>query len=135
MRFAKAWLVLALAASPALAGAINPASPVDWSKAETVTVNMVEYSFDPDHLIFHSGVAYHLHLENRGRELHEFTAASFFKSVQVRNPEVLAREGQEVVLQPGERKDVYFVAGKPGHYALSCADHDWQGMTGDILVQ
>ena len=46
----------------------------DWSKAETVTVVTTEYGFEPNRLTFRAGVPYRLHLENRGKELHEFTA-------------------------------------------------------------
>jgi len=41
----------------------------------------------------------------------------------------------EVVLQPNEQKDLYFVALRPGHYDMWCADHDWAGMIGDITVE
>lgn len=128
----RALLVLVLVA--AAAGAMG-APKIDRSKAETVTVTMVEYRFEPDRLVFRRGTAYRLHLDNRGRELHEFTAAAFFKAVQLGNPEILARQGQEVVLQAGEQKDVYFIPLRAGRYPLTCADHDWEGMIGDIIVQ
>jgi uncharacterized cupredoxin-like copper-binding protein len=123
-----------LAGGPACAGAMG-APKIDRSKAETVIVTMVEYRFEPDRFVFRRGIAYRLHLDNRGRELHEFTAPAFFKAVQLGNPEILSREGQEVVLQPGEQKDVYFVPLRAGRYPLTCADHDWEGMIGDIIVQ
>jgi plastocyanin len=40
-----------------------------------------------------------------------------------------------VVLQPKQQKDIFFVPRQPGRYALSCADHDWEGMVGDITVE
>jgi uncharacterized cupredoxin-like copper-binding protein len=81
------------------------------------------------------GVAYRLHVVNRGHELHELTAPDFFKTVEMRNPEALNREHTELVLQPGDQKDLYFVAKRPGRYDMRCADHDWAGMTGDIFVK
>ena len=39
-----------------------------------VTVDLVDYRFVPDHLVFRRGIAYRLHLENKGGEQHEFTA-------------------------------------------------------------
>ena len=107
----------------------------DWAKARLVTVVTVEYRFQPDHLVFRRGVAYRLHVVNRGHELHELTVPEFLKTVEMRNPEVLNREHTELVLQPGEQKDLYFVAKQPGRYDMRCADHDWAGMTGDILVK
>jgi uncharacterized cupredoxin-like copper-binding protein len=111
------------------------AEAADWTKARLVTVVTVEYRFQPDHLVFRRGVAYRLHVVNRGHELHELTAPDFFKTVELRDPEALNPEQTELVLQPGDRKDLYFVAKRPGHYDMRCADHDWAGMTGDITVK
>jgi uncharacterized cupredoxin-like copper-binding protein len=109
-------------------------TPVDWSKADRVDLAAVEYSFKPNHLTFRRGQPYRLHVENHGRELHELTAPEFFKAVELHNPEVLNQDRTELVLQPGDKKDLYFVAQRPGHYDMRCADHDWAGMTGDITV-
>jgi uncharacterized cupredoxin-like copper-binding protein len=111
------------------------AAGVDWSKARLVTLTTVEYVFEPNHLILRPETAYRLHVENHGRELHELTAPDFFKAVELRNPEALNREHTEIILQPNEQKDLYFVTPQPGHYNMWCADHDWAGMTGDITVE
>jgi uncharacterized cupredoxin-like copper-binding protein len=108
---------------------------VDWSKAQLVTITTVEYAFEPNHLILRRDIPYRLHVENHGRELHELTAPDFFKAVELRNPEALNPEHTEIVLQPNEQKDLYFVTLQPGHYNMWCADHDWAGMTGDIMVE
>jgi uncharacterized cupredoxin-like copper-binding protein len=121
---------LAIAAQPAAGD-----TPVDWSKAQRVDLVAVEYSFEPNHLTFRHDRPYRLHVENHGRELHELTAPDFFKAVQLRNPAVLNQDHTELVLQPGDKKDLYFVALQPGHYDMRCADHDWAGMTGDITVK
>jgi len=107
---------------------------VDWSKALLVTVIAVEYDFQPNHLRFQHGVPYRLHLENHGKELHELTAAEFFKSALIQDPDALARDGTDLVVQPGESKDLLFVPQKPGHFTFICADHDWADMIGDITV-
>lgn len=121
----------AICAAAAPAGAAG----VDWAKARLVAVTTVEYRFEPNHLVFRRGVPYRLHAVNRGHELHELTAPDFFKTAELGNPQVLNREHSELVLQPGEHKDLYFVARRRGHYDLRCADHDWAGMTGDITVE
>lgn len=113
------------------AGAAN----VDWSAAQIVRVELVDDRFVPDKLSFRRGVAYHLRLENTGTELHEFTAPEFFKAVSIRNPEALDAQQHEVVLQPKENRDVYFVPQQPGRYELTCSDHDWAGMIGDITIE
>jgi len=126
---ALAMLVAAAVATPAW-----PAD-VDWSKAETVTVDLVDYRFVPDHLVFHRGIPYRLHLENKGGEIHEFTAPEFLKSIEIRNPEVVGSYGAEIVMQRGDKKDLFFIARQPGTFKLKCADHDWAGMVGEIVVE
>jgi uncharacterized cupredoxin-like copper-binding protein len=111
-----------------------PGADIDWAKAEPVRVVATEYRFEPDHLRFRRGVPYRLHLDNTGAELHEFTAPAFFRTVTLLNPEALA-DGGDVVLQPKQQKDVFFVPRQPGRYPLACADHDWEGMVGDITVE
>jgi uncharacterized cupredoxin-like copper-binding protein len=111
------------------------AAKVDWIKAKQVTVVAVEYRFEPNHLVFHRGVAYRLTVANRGRELHELTAPAFFKAIELRSVAALNPERTEIVVQPGEQKDLYFIVSRTGHFAMWCADHDWAGMTGDITVK
>ncbi len=101
----------------------------------TIDVTMVDYKFVPDHLTLQHGVHYRLHLENHGKETHEFTAPVFFATAKIDNPNVLNREHTEIVMQPGDTKDVFLTPGKPGTYDLRCADHDWHGMVGGITVE
>lgn len=124
---AVALVVIALAA-PALAEA-------DWSRAQTVTVLTTDYHFSPEKLVFKRGAAYRLHLENRGRELHEFTAPAFFKAAEIRDASVLNADRTEIAVHPGEAKDLYFVPQRAGRFPLICSDHDWTGMTGKITVE
>jgi hypothetical protein len=56
-------LVLVLVAAP----------PLDWLRAQTAAAVATEYGFVPSRLTFQVGVPNRLHLENRGKELHEFT--------------------------------------------------------------
>ena len=115
--------------------ALAPAARADSSKAETVSLVGTEYGFTPNLLTFRVGSAYRLHVENRGKELHEFTAPAFLKTVEIANPEALNPEGTEIVVPPGEEKDLYFVPKQAGRFPFICADHDWAGMTGDIVVE
>jgi uncharacterized cupredoxin-like copper-binding protein len=98
-------------------------------------VVMVDYSFDPDHLTFEHDVHYQLHLENHGKETHEFTAPTFLATATIDNPDVLNSEHTEVLVQPGESKDLFLTPHRPGTYDLRCADHDWDGMVGGITVK
>ena len=118
----------------AIAGAA-PAVAAERSQARPVTVIASEYQFSPAKLTFKRGVAYRLHVENHGKELHEFHAPAFFKAVELGDPTVLNADKTEILIQPGEAKDLTFVPKQPGRYKLICADHDWAGMTGAITVK
>jgi uncharacterized cupredoxin-like copper-binding protein len=125
----------ALAAALAITAPAALAEPaVDWAKAQRVDLVEIEYAFQPNQLTFRRDQAYELHVENHGHELHELTAPDFFKAVELRDPGVLNQDRTELVLQPGDKKDLYFVPLQPGRYDMRCADHDWAGMTGDITV-
>ena len=76
----------------ALALLLAAATPLDCSQAQTVSVVATEYSFAPSRLTFRAGVPYRIHLENRGKELHEFTAPAFLKTVELGNPDALNAE-------------------------------------------
>jgi len=119
----------------ALSALVVAAAPADRSTAQLVTVIETDYRFDPSDLALRVSVHYRLHVENRGKELHELTAPAFFQAVELGNPEALNPDRTELVLQPGEQKDLYFVARQAGRYAFTCGDHDWAGMTGTIVVQ
>jgi uncharacterized cupredoxin-like copper-binding protein len=114
-----------------LAMALGATAPA----AETLNLVMVDYRFVPDHLTFRHDVHYRLHLENHGKETHEVTAPTFFATAKIDNPDALNREHSEIVMQPGETKDVFLTPGKPGTYDLRCSDHDWNGMVGGITVE
>lgn len=114
---------------------VDPAASRAAPTAVTLSVDLVDDKFVPDHLVLRHGVHYRLHLENHGKDTHEFTAPTFFASVTIDDPAALNREHTEVVLQPGESKDVFLTPQRPGTYDLICADHDWDGMTGGITVE
>lgn len=104
-------------------------------ETESLNLVMVDDRFVPDHITFKHDVHYRLHLENHGKDTHEFTAPTFFATAKIDNPEALNRERTEVVVQPGESKDIFLTPGKPGNYDLRCSDHDWDGMIGGIEVE
>jgi uncharacterized cupredoxin-like copper-binding protein len=126
-------LVLAILGLLILTASAAPAA--DWSQAQTVTVTTTEYQFSPKLLVFKHGVPYRLHVENRGSEMHEFTAPEFFKAAEIRDPAVLNPDKTEIEVAPGKSKDLEFVAVRAGRYKLRCSDHDWAGMIGEITVE
>ncbi len=131
MRIAAAAALALLIATASLPAAASG----DWTEAQSVVEVTTDYLFSPRHLRFRRGVAYRLQLENRGAEMHQFSAPEFFKSVELGNPEVLNRDRTEIVLRPGERKLLLFRAREAGRFRLICPDHDWTGMIADITVE
>jgi uncharacterized cupredoxin-like copper-binding protein len=123
--------VLTIAAGVLLVVVLTRSDPT----AAMINLTMVDYRFNPDHLTFRHDVRYRLHMENHGKETHEVTAPTFFATATIENPNVLNREHTEVVMQPGDVKDMYLTAHKPGTYDLRCSDHDWNGMVGGITVE
>ena len=113
------------------------AAPLAQSAPKPVRLNVVtvDYSFKPNHLTFRRGVRYQLHLQNKGKETHEFTAPVFFATAAIDNPDILDNRRSEVTLEPGETRDLFLTPRKPGKYDLRCADHDWNGMVGGITVK
>jgi uncharacterized cupredoxin-like copper-binding protein len=118
-----------------LAAVAHGQTGVDWSKAEPVNIVMIDDRFIPDRLNLRHGVAYELHMENHGKDLHEFTAPEFLADSIVRDTGLLSNGGKEVVVQPGWAIDLFLVPVAAGTFPLTCADHDWDGMTGEIVVE
>jgi uncharacterized cupredoxin-like copper-binding protein len=130
----------AVALATTLCGAVaqtsdRTAGEVNWASAQAVSVTMINYEFIPDRLTFHRGVPYRLHLENEGSEIHDFSAPEFFQAIDLKNPDVLGLYATRIVVRPHEAKDMYFIATRAGTYELTCADHDWAGMTARIIVE
>jgi uncharacterized cupredoxin-like copper-binding protein len=124
-----------ICAAAAMVLLATPASTADWKHAQTMIVLAVDYRFVPNDLVFQRGVAYRLHVENRGKELHEFHAPEFFRASRLRNPDVLNADKTEIDVPPGGATDLYLVPRRAGHYPLFCPDHDWAGMIGAITVR
>ena len=122
------FIVIALAAPDGAAAADTP-------PAQPVSVVTSDYHFSPDKLALKRGVAYRLHIENHGKEMHEFNAPAFFQSVELGDPQALNADRTEIAVRPGEARDLTFVPRQVGQYRLICPDHDWTGMIGEITVE
>jgi uncharacterized cupredoxin-like copper-binding protein len=117
-----------------LAASIGVVAARRYPRALDVNIEMRDDQFVPDRLTFQKDVRYRLHLQNRGKDTHEFTAPVFFASADIENPSVLNHERSEVVVQPGEAVDLTLTPRHAGNFDLRCADHDWDGMIGSISV-
>lgn len=98
----------------------------DWSKTESVTVELHDSSCQPENLDFSHDIAYHLHLENRSAKAQSFRSEGFFKAIAIKKLRPRWRTANTSSLTrldfaPGEQKDLHFVAVKVGIYDLYCA--------------
>jgi uncharacterized cupredoxin-like copper-binding protein len=130
----------AFAADP---GALEKALvSADWTKMETVTVTMNEYSFSPFIVPLKAGVPTKLVLRNEGKEHHYFVAERFFRTIATRkvqgsDGEVKAPSFTAVEVYAGKTMEWYIVPLERGAFDLLCtvkghADH---GMKGTIEVR
>lgn len=114
----------------------------DWSKAETVTVELSEFQFEPASLVFQQSVPYRLVLRNVGERTHTFISDGFFKTIAAQR---LASKDDERVnpylkgieIAPGAEKNLYFVPVGEGTYPVECSVflHATFGMEGQITIQ
>ena len=129
------WLLVSFPAWGAPGGAAPAGAPPHRSTTETVTVVMVDDRFEPDSVTFHAGQPVTLRLVNQGKEMHEFTAPEFLHEATVRDKGVLSNNGGDIVVQPKQTVQVRLMPNHAGQYKLICADHDWDGMVGEITVE
>ena len=134
-KFLRLCFAAAVLALPLAAHAQSKARTESKARAESVTVIMTDNQFRPDHITLRAGRAYRLRLENRGMDLHEFTAPKFWQAAVVRDRTMLVNGGTDVVIPAGKSVVISLIAPAKGHYGLSCADHDWDGMVGTIVVE
>ncbi len=114
----------------------------DWSRAETVTVTLSEFSFSPTSLTFAAGAPYRLLIRNIGNNEHLFVADGFFKGIaaqRLKTPDgdVEAPYLAAIAVAPGAEKALTFVAVTPGTYHLECSlpFHATFGMEGEIAIR
>lgn len=118
----------------------------DWSKMVTVEVELDEYGYTPENLVFKAGQPYKLVMTSVGEKKHYFTAPEFFKSIATRkvqsnkDGEIKAPYFTAFELMKGENEpqlDLYFVAVTKGEYPVYCTvdDHRDEGMEGVIIIE
>ena len=115
----------------------------DWSKMQTVSVVMEEYSYTPSDLQFKAGVPYKLQIQNKGTAKHYFTADTFFKAIATRkvqsnaDGEIKAPYFSALEVFPGRSLDLYFIPVNKGSYRLHCTitGHEAKGMHGLIVIE
>jgi uncharacterized cupredoxin-like copper-binding protein len=114
----------------------------DWSETETVTLELLEFQFQPAALVFREGVPTRLTLRNVGDRTHTFVSEGFFKAIAAQK--LVSADGEvgnpyleTIEVRSGEEKQLYFVSVTKGSYPLECSIllHDIFGMEGQITIE
>jgi len=130
-------LVLALAVGLLLGqGTVSPAQPV-----QVIKVSLVSFKFTPNLFTLHDGERVVLQLQNDDEKRAHGIASPYFSTVglTVRGDakQDVTRDGwKSVVLEPGRKAEVEFVAQGRGQWPFICPvfNHASQGQTGALVV-
>lgn len=116
----------------------------DWSRMESLTVQMLDYGYRPRELRMKAGQPYRLTLVNTGAVSHYFAAPEFFAAVAARKAEVpnVAEVKAPVftsfeVYPRGGTIDLYFVPLVKGRYRAHChiKDHLPLKIEAELIVE
>ena len=121
----------------ALAAGVSYAQPPEWSHAQSISVAMANFKFNPSTLTLQRGTPYLVHFTNTASGGHDFVAKEFFASATIAPEDRGKLKNGEVELSGGESADVHLVANSPGTYKSHCSHfmHSSFGMKGQIIVQ
>jgi uncharacterized cupredoxin-like copper-binding protein len=109
----------------------------DWAGAETVTVQLSNFKFDPSTINLKAGKAYDLRLQNLASGGHDFSAKAFFADARIKDADRDKIVAGKVSLRGGQSIDLHLVPAHAGTYNVHCTHfmHGAFGMTGEIVVQ
>jgi len=115
---------------------------VNWSEAQSVTVQLSEYQFEPSEFVFEEGAPYRLVLRSVGKRSHTFVSEGFFQAIA--SQKLISPDGEiatpylKTIEVPSQtQKELHFIAVRRGIYPLECSVllHDTFGMEGQITIQ
>ena len=115
----------------------------DWSKMQTITVEMDEHNYHPRDLTLKVGQPYRIILKNTGEKEHYYTAPEFFKAIATRKAQVnkvaefKAPYFTAIEVYKNGQAELFFVPVKRGTYPVICTidDHREKGMEGKLIVE
>jgi plastocyanin len=125
------------AASVAAQPAPPATTPIDWSSAKIIEVDMTNFAFTPAKLTLQQGVPYRLRFVNMTSGSHDFTAKGFFEAATVDPADSALLKNGKVSLKGDETADVGVVVTRAGRYEVVCSHlmHAMLGMRSEIVVQ
>lgn len=132
----------AISSGPWVADGADRVSKADWTKMQTVTIDLNEFSFAPKQTTLEVGKPYKIQMKNVGAVKHEATAPEFFKTIAFRKAEDGIGEFKgpaplEVETFAGKQTDLFLIPTKAGTYEILCEieGHREAGMVGTFIVR
>jgi plastocyanin len=119
----------------ALLLALSPGAGWAQDGAQTVTIRLSNFSFQPDHLRLRAGVPVHLRLVNASGGGHDFSAPAFFAASSYFAGSAAPPEGT-IDVAGKTTAEISLVPRRPGTYQVECTHflHSLFGMTATIDV-
>jgi uncharacterized cupredoxin-like copper-binding protein len=107
------------------------------TSAQTIQVDMANYSFTPSTLELHANTPYRLELRNTSHGDHSFSARQLFAVANVSPGDRAKIENGEIEVDGGQTVDVTFTIPTPGTYQFHCTHflHSAFGMHGEAVVR
>lgn len=120
----------------AVSAAHSQPATVDWSKAQTIEVDLSNFAFSPSTLQLQHGVPYRLHFVNNSKSGHNFDSVDFFAEATVAPGDAAKVDEGKVEVAKDETVDVSLVANTAATYKVDCTHflHSMMGMTGQVVV-
>lgn len=130
--------ILGAASAAALLAGTSAAADgaVDWSRAETLDVQLRSFEFSPNQIQLRAGAAYRLRLINNTSGGHDFASSGLFAAVRLAPEDAALVKDGEVDVPKQSTVELRFVAETPGTYKLKCTHfmHAAMGMTGTATI-
>jgi len=132
-------VIRSLSAGPLLSIAIllGAGPAMSDTSAETIRVDMANYSFTPNTLQLRANTPYRLELRNTSHGDHSFSARQLFAVASVESADRAKIEDGEIEVDGGQTVDVTFTVPTPGTYQFHCTHflHSAFGMKGEAVVR
>jgi uncharacterized cupredoxin-like copper-binding protein len=127
----------AVLAAACLCAVSAGAQPADWSRAQTINVELSNFKFTPSTVTLEHGVPYRLHLINTSSGGHDFAAKELFAASTIAPEDAAAIKNGEIGLKSGQSADIRLIASRTGSYPFRCTHfmHSTFGMTGTATVR
>lgn len=115
----------------------------DWSKMQSIIIEMDEHNYHPQDLKLKVGQPYRMVLKNTGEKEHYYTAPEFFKAIATRKAQVnkvaefKAPYFTAIEVFKNAQAELFFVPVKRGTYPVICTidDHREKGMNGTLTIE